>query len=127
MTSMLQRIDGLNARVPDTGRLRLRQLVEAVHAVNADDFGGRLPGVTAPRGGWTRTSSDRPDRPAIGIKPALSEIEAGSGVRYDERVASACLRLFREQGFVLRDEELPKRSSAPARDAGRSVGWAPGR
>lgn len=54
-------------------------------------------------------SSDRPYRPAIGIEPALAEIEAGSGVRYDERVASACLRLFREQGFVLRDEELPER------------------
>jgi len=54
-------------------------------------------------------SSDRPYRPAIGSEPALTEIEAGSGVRYDERVASACLRLFREQGFVLRDEELPER------------------
>ena len=54
-------------------------------------------------------SSDRPYRPAIGIEPALSEIEAGSGVRYDERVAGACLRLFREQGFVLRDEEPPER------------------
>jgi PAS domain S-box-containing protein/putative nucleotidyltransferase with HDIG domain len=54
-------------------------------------------------------SSDRPYRPAIGVEPALSEIEEGRGVRYDERVVDACLRLFREKGFVLRDEERPER------------------
>ena len=51
-------------------------------------------------------SSNRPYRPAIGIGPALDEIVSGRGVRYDERVADACLRLFREKGFVLRDEGL---------------------
>ena len=50
-------------------------------------------------------SSHRPYRPAIGIEPALDEIASGRGVRYDEEVADACLRLFREKGFVLRDEE----------------------
>jgi PAS domain S-box-containing protein len=49
-------------------------------------------------------SSHRPYRPAVGIDPALDEIEQGSGVRYDERVADACLRLFREKGFVLTGE-----------------------
>ena len=41
----------------------------------------------------------RPYRSALGIEPALEEIEGGSGLRYDPRVAAACLRLFREQGF----------------------------
>jgi PAS domain S-box-containing protein len=53
-------------------------------------------------------SSDRPYRPAIGIEPALGEIEAGSGVRYDQRVADACLRLFREQGFAFAEQEHPE-------------------
>jgi PAS domain S-box-containing protein len=45
-------------------------------------------------------SSDRPYRPAIGVEPALREIEEGRGERYDERAADACLRLFREKGFA---------------------------
>ncbi len=44
-------------------------------------------------------SSDRPYRPAVGVEPALAEIEEGRGVRYDERATDACLRLFREKGF----------------------------
>ena len=46
-------------------------------------------------------SSNRPYRPAIGIEPALEEIERGRGVRFDERVADACLELFRDEGFAL--------------------------
>ena len=46
-------------------------------------------------------SSHRPYRPAIGIEPALEEIERGRGVRYDERAADACLQLFRDEGFAL--------------------------
>ena len=45
-------------------------------------------------------SSHRPYRPAIGVEPALEEIAPGRGVRYDERVADACLRLFRDEGFA---------------------------
>ena len=44
-------------------------------------------------------SSHRPYRPAIGIGPALEEIESGRGDRYDERAADACVRLFRDEGF----------------------------
>ena len=45
-------------------------------------------------------SSHRPYRPAIGVEPALEEIEQGRGVRYDERAADACLQLFRDEGFA---------------------------
>jgi len=45
-------------------------------------------------------STHRPYRPAIGIGPALEEIESGRGDRYDERAADACVRLFREKGFA---------------------------
>jgi diguanylate cyclase (GGDEF)-like protein/PAS domain S-box-containing protein/putative nucleotidyltransferase with HDIG domain len=39
-------------------------------------------------------SSHRPYRPAVGIEPALKEIERGSGVEYDSGVVDACIRLF---------------------------------
>jgi putative nucleotidyltransferase with HDIG domain len=45
-------------------------------------------------------SSHRPYRPAIGIEPALEEIEQGRGVRFDERAADACVQLFRDEGFA---------------------------
>jgi putative nucleotidyltransferase with HDIG domain len=44
-------------------------------------------------------SSHRPYRPALGVEPALQEIERGRGTTYDERVCDLCLSLFREQGF----------------------------
>ena len=46
-------------------------------------------------------ASHRPYRPGQGIDKALEEIERGSGSVYDTTVAEACLRLFREQGYVL--------------------------
>jgi PAS domain S-box-containing protein len=46
-------------------------------------------------------ASHRPYRPAIGIEPALEEIEKNKGILYDDAVADACLRLFREKGFRL--------------------------
>ena len=46
-------------------------------------------------------SSPRPHRPPRPLEAALAEIEAGTGTRYDPRVATACLRLFREGGYVL--------------------------
>ena len=45
-------------------------------------------------------SSDRPYRSSVGIDKALEEIERNKGVLYDERVADACLALFREKGFT---------------------------
>lgn len=48
-------------------------------------------------------SSHRPYRPMLGIDVALQEIERGAGVVYDAEVAAACLRLFREKGFVIAD------------------------
>lgn len=41
----------------------------------------------------------RPYRPSLGMDKALSEIEEGSGTRYDPAVASACLTLFRDHRF----------------------------
>jgi HD-GYP domain-containing protein (c-di-GMP phosphodiesterase class II) len=46
-------------------------------------------------------ASHRPYRPAIGIEAALEEIEKNKGILYDDTVADACLRLFREKGFQL--------------------------
>jgi len=45
-------------------------------------------------------SSHRPYRPALGVEPALEEIEKNSGRLYCEKASRACLRLFREKGFV---------------------------
>ena len=47
-------------------------------------------------------ASHRPYRPALGIDAALTEIEKNKGIIYDERVANACLRLFREKSFSLK-------------------------
>ena len=44
-------------------------------------------------------SSDRPYRAALGIEAALAEIRQHAGVKYDEAVVAACVRLFEEQGF----------------------------
>ena len=46
-------------------------------------------------------ASHRPYRPGLGIEKALAEIEHGRATLYDAEVADACLRLFREKGFVL--------------------------
>jgi hypothetical protein len=46
-------------------------------------------------------SSHRPYRPGLGIEKALAEIERGSGIIYDAQVAAACLKLFREKGYVI--------------------------
>lgn len=43
-------------------------------------------------------ASHRPYRPALGIDVALEEIEKNRGIFYDDAVANACLRLFRERG-----------------------------
>jgi HD-GYP domain-containing protein (c-di-GMP phosphodiesterase class II) len=46
-------------------------------------------------------ASHRPYRPSLGIDVALQEIEENKGILYDESVANACLRLFREKGYKL--------------------------
>lgn len=46
-------------------------------------------------------TSHRPYRAALGPERALAEIEAGRGTKYDAAVVDACLRLFREKGYVL--------------------------
>jgi HD-GYP domain-containing protein (c-di-GMP phosphodiesterase class II) len=47
-------------------------------------------------------ASYRPYRAALGIEAALEEIEKNKGVFYDDAVADACLRLFREKGYQLK-------------------------
>jgi HD-GYP domain-containing protein (c-di-GMP phosphodiesterase class II) len=44
-------------------------------------------------------ASYRPYRPTLGIEAALEEIEKNKGILYDDTVAEACLRLFREKGY----------------------------
>jgi len=51
-------------------------------------------------------SSDRPYRTGRGIEAALNEIEQGSGTKYDEAAAYACLRLFRERGFTVDPDKI---------------------
>ncbi len=46
-------------------------------------------------------ASHRPYRPGLGIDAALNEIEKNRGIFYDNTVADACLRLFREKGFQI--------------------------
>ena len=46
-------------------------------------------------------ASHRPYRPTLGIKVALEEIEKNKGILYDDNVADACLKLFREKGYKL--------------------------
>ncbi|MDP1992531.1 MAG: PAS domain S-box protein [Syntrophales bacterium] len=46
-------------------------------------------------------ASHRPYRQALGIEAALDEIEKNKGILYDNTVANACLRLFRDKGFQL--------------------------
>ena len=51
-------------------------------------------------------ASHRPYRPALGINVALQEIEENSGILYDPDVAAACLKIFREKGFVLSEDNM---------------------
>ena len=44
--------------------------------------------------------SHRPYRAALGSDAALAEIERGRGTIFDERACDACVRVFREGGFV---------------------------
>ena len=47
-------------------------------------------------------ASHRPYRPGLGMDAALVEIEKNRGILYDNTVADACLRLFREKGYQLK-------------------------
>jgi putative nucleotidyltransferase with HDIG domain len=46
-------------------------------------------------------SSHRPYRPAFGIDPALEEVAKNTGTLYDQVVAEACLKLFRENRYKM--------------------------
>jgi len=46
-------------------------------------------------------ASHRPYRASLGIETALEEIEKNRGILYDEIVADACLKLFREKGYSI--------------------------
>jgi len=48
-------------------------------------------------------ASHRPYRPSLGLEAALEEIKKNRGTLYDNAVADACLRLFREKGFQLNE------------------------
>lgn len=49
-------------------------------------------------------SSHRPYRPALGVQAALEEIEKNKGKLYDPDVADACIRLFKEGRFQLKEQ-----------------------
>ena len=46
-------------------------------------------------------TSHRPYRPSLGIDAALEEIERNRDKLYDPMVVDACIKLFREQGYML--------------------------
>jgi PAS domain S-box-containing protein len=46
-------------------------------------------------------ASHRPYRPTLGIEAALEEIEKNKGILYDNVVAAACLKIFREKSYKL--------------------------
>ena len=46
-------------------------------------------------------ASHRPYRPALGLEAALSEVSDYSGIRYDARVAEACVRLIEQGAYKL--------------------------
>jgi PAS domain S-box-containing protein/putative nucleotidyltransferase with HDIG domain len=47
-------------------------------------------------------ASHRPYRAALGIEAALEEIKKNKGIFYDNTVADACLKLFREKGYQIK-------------------------
>lgn len=47
----------------------------------------------------------RPYRPSLGMASALAEIEKGSDGKYDTDIVNACLRLFNEKNYLIRDDE----------------------
>jgi HD-GYP domain-containing protein (c-di-GMP phosphodiesterase class II) len=46
-------------------------------------------------------ASHRPYRASLGIEAALEEIDKNKGILYDDAVADACLKLFREKNYQL--------------------------
>jgi PAS domain S-box-containing protein len=48
-------------------------------------------------------ATHRPYRAALGLQPALEEITKNRGVLFDAEAADACLRLFREKGYMIKD------------------------
>ncbi|MCJ7581711.1 MAG: PAS domain S-box protein [Candidatus Aminicenantes bacterium] len=48
-------------------------------------------------------ASHRPYRPALGIETALDEIKKDNGILFDPDVIEACLTLFQEKGYKLKD------------------------
>jgi PAS domain S-box-containing protein len=51
-------------------------------------------------------SSHRPYRAALGIGPALAEIDRGAGLQYDAEVAESCARVF-AAGFAFSEHQIP--------------------
>jgi PAS domain S-box-containing protein/putative nucleotidyltransferase with HDIG domain len=49
-------------------------------------------------------SSLRPYRESVGLEAALGEIEKNKGILFDPAVVEACLRLFREKGYELKED-----------------------
>ncbi|NLA41995.1 MAG: PAS domain S-box protein [Smithella sp.] len=48
-------------------------------------------------------ATHRPYRPSLGLDKALEEIAQNRGRLYDPEVVDACLRIFREKGYTIRD------------------------
>jgi putative nucleotidyltransferase with HDIG domain len=54
-------------------------------------------------------ASHRPYRPALGLDKALEEISKGKGQLYDPEVVDACLKIFKEKRYELKQASLPSK------------------
>lgn len=88
----------------------LAQIVRQHHErIDGSGYPGRLKGedillearILAVSDVVEAISSHRPYRPALGIDAALEEIDRNKGILYDQDVAEACLKLFREKKYRL--------------------------
>ncbi len=57
-------------------------------------------------------AAHRPYRPSMGIDVALDEVIRHRGVKYEAAAVDACVRLFRERGYVLESEQQLRRREA---------------
>ncbi|HQM46893.1 MAG TPA: hypothetical protein PLC82_13590 [Smithellaceae bacterium] len=48
-------------------------------------------------------ATHRPYRAALGVDLALREITENRGVLFDTEAVDACLRLFREKGYIIKN------------------------
>ena len=81
---------------------RVRENMRRWTAGESDDMQNEYTGLRKDGSRVMTGASGNFRQPVLrGIEKALEEIECNAGRLYDPRVAVACLRLFRDKGYVL--------------------------